>query len=148
MSYWVVVIIPCLHNVFASSMFVYSSNYLSLTIFFIYLPCQTLEKGYCLGLIDKKRYTPNTVALCRYSAFTLPDTVTNTITRFIVLLFSDFTCQKRINLQVTIAYVVPLNRMFLQDDCGDALHWKPSPIGCGCYSTMRHGSIAFCVCPY
>ena len=38
-----------------------------------------------------------------------------------MLLFSDFTCQKRINSQVTIAYVVPLNRMFLQDDCGDAL---------------------------
>ena len=107
MSYWVVVIIPCLHNVFASSMFVYSSNYLSLTIFSLLRPCPLLKKGYCLGLIDKNDITPNTVALCRYSAFTSRSTLVNSITKFIVLLFSDFTCQKRINLQVTIVYVVP-----------------------------------------
>ena len=108
MSYWVVVIIPCLHNVFASSMFVYSSNYLSLTIFSFYLPCQTLEKGYCLGLIDKNDITPNTVALCRYSAFTSLDTVKE----HYHMVYGSTVCTcytlKKYKKRVVIVYVVPL----------------------------------------
>ena len=60
------------------------------------------------------------MSLCRYRLFTPHSTLAESITGFIVLLFEFVTRSKSIKSGL-LCLRVPLNRMFLQDDCGDAL---------------------------
>ena len=54
-----------------------------------------------------QRYAPDTVDIYRYMPFALPDTVTDTINLFAVLLSPDFTCRGKNNLTSDFIYMLP-----------------------------------------
>lgn len=71
------------------------------------MPCHTIFQKSLSEIWLTQWYAPDTVDIYRYMPFALPDTVTDTINLFAVLLSPDFTCRGKNNLTSDIVYMLP-----------------------------------------
>ena len=71
------------------------------------MPCHTIFQKSLSKIWLTQRYAPDTVDIYRYMPFALPDTVTDTINLFTVLLSPVFTCLGKNNLTSDIVYMLP-----------------------------------------